>query len=194
MWIGSGRAPLAHEIAKGLLADRPMGAAGKVALIEPRASEQASHGLDMHAIAAMRGASHGKLGIAEPERIGSTAFDEGNGLERLHRGAREDRTLHIAKRQQEPSGRIGDGDRARMAALHNRPPHHLDEHGIVGGGHAHAAAMRMGARRAPQVPGDESNRPGHGAPQETQRPPSPSRQSVIVYQSRPISRPPQDAQ
>src|SRR5262245_63370876 len=83
-----GAAP--HEIAKGLLADRPMRAAGKEALIEPRASEQASHRLDMHAVAAMRGASDRKLGLAEPECIGGAAFDQQNGLERLHRRARVD--------------------------------------------------------------------------------------------------------
>src|SRR5215510_8602070 len=101
-----GAAP--HEIAKGLLADRPMRAASKVALVEARASEQVSHRLDMDAVAAMRGASHRKLGVAEPERIGGAAFDQRNGLEDFHRGAREDATLNVAKRKGELSGRIGD--------------------------------------------------------------------------------------
>ena len=97
-----------HEIAKGLLADRPMGAAGKVALIEARASEQASYRLDMHAVAAMRSARDRKLGLAKPERIGGAALDQQNGLERFHRGAREDGTLDVANRECELTGRIGD--------------------------------------------------------------------------------------
>src|SRR5262245_19775942 len=119
-----GAAP--HEIARGLLADRPMRAAGKVALVEARASEQASHGLDMHAVAAMRGASHRKFGVAKPEHIGGAAFDQRNGLKGLHRGAREDATLNVAKRQHEISGRIGDGDSTGMAAFDKRYPNYLD--------------------------------------------------------------------
>src|SRR5262245_13378736 len=98
-----GAAP--HEIARGLLADWPMRAAGKVALVEARASEQASHGLDMHAVAAMRGASDRKLGVAKPERLGGAAFDQRNGLENFHRGAREDATVNVAKCERELSGR-----------------------------------------------------------------------------------------
>ena len=177
-----------HQFAKGLVADRPMRAAGKIGFVEPRLAEQAFHRLDMRAIAVMRGASNRKLGIAEPKRIGGPALDERNGLQRFHRGTREDRPLHVAERENEPPRRIGDGDRPRMTALDDPSPHHLDEHGIGGGAHAHAAAMRMGARRAPQFPATGSNKPGQGAPQATQRPSPSSRQSVIVYQSRPISR------
>ena len=143
-----GAAP--HEIAKSLLADRPMRAAGKVALIDPCASEQASHRLDMHAVAAMRGAGDRKLGVAQPERIGSAALDQQNRLERLHRGAREDGTFDVAKRECELSGRIGDGDRAGMAAFHELSAHHLDEHGIAGSAHR-PGGMHRSASRAGRV-------------------------------------------
>src|SRR4029453_2888923 len=130
-----GAAP--HESAKGLLADRLMRAAGKVALIEAGASEQASHRSDMDAVAAMRGASDRKLGVAKPKRVRRAAFDQRNGLESLHRGAREDAPLNVAKSQPELSGRIGQGDRAGMADFDKLSPHRLDEHGIARGGRAH---------------------------------------------------------
>jgi hypothetical protein len=107
-----------------------MGPAGEIAFVEPCLVEQASHRLDMHPIAAVRGASDRKLGIAKPKRIGGAALDEGQGLQRFHRGAWKDRALDIAKGKNEAAGSIGNRDGAGMAALDDRPPHHLDEHGI----------------------------------------------------------------
>jgi len=55
----------------------------------------------------------------------------------------------------------------------------------------YAARMISRSRRAPHVPGSESNRPGHGSPHSVQRPCASRPQSVMAYQSRPIRRKPQ---
>ena len=115
-----------------------MRAAGKIALVEPGLGEQAPHRLDMHTVAAMRGAGDRELVIAEPKRVGGAALDQRNGLQRLDRGAREHRSLDIAERKQEPPISIGNGDSAGMAALDERPSDHLDEDGIGSIGFAHA--------------------------------------------------------
>ena len=98
-----------------------MRAAGEIALVEPGLGQQASHRRDMHTIAAMGGAGDRKLLIAEPERIGRPALDQRNGLQRLDRRAREHRALDIAEREHEPAVRVGDRDRAGMAALDEGP-------------------------------------------------------------------------
>jgi hypothetical protein len=116
-----------------------MGAAGKIAFIESRFRQQAPHRCEMNGIAAVRGASHGKLVLAKPEGIGGPALNERNGLQRLDGRAGEDRAPDIAKREQQMPLRIGDGDGARMAALDERTSRDLDEDGVVGGSLAHAA-------------------------------------------------------
>ncbi len=73
-----------HQIAKGLVADRPMGAAGEIALVKPSLRKKASHRIDMRLVAAMRGASDRKLGVTEPERVRRATLDQGKGLKRFH--------------------------------------------------------------------------------------------------------------
>ena len=92
----------------------------------------------MHIIAAMRGAGDRQLLIAEPKRVGRPALDQRHGLQRLHRRAREHRSLDIAEREHEAPLSVGNGDRAGMAALDDGPSDHLDEHGIGRIGFTHA--------------------------------------------------------
>jgi hypothetical protein len=78
------RAPTGtDQLARRGFAYRPMGAAGKIAFIECRFGQQAPRRFEMNGIAAVRGARHGKLVLAEPKGIGSPALDERNGLQRL---------------------------------------------------------------------------------------------------------------
>ena len=57
-----------------------MRAACEHLLVQPRLGEDGADGLDMDLVPAMGGASHGKLRLAEPERVGRAALDQGNRL------------------------------------------------------------------------------------------------------------------
>src|ERR1700693_5415389 len=80
---GLGAPSGADQLPRRGFAYRPMGAAGKIAFIESRFGQKAPHRFEMNGIAAVRGASHGKLVLAKPKGIGSPALDERNGLQRL---------------------------------------------------------------------------------------------------------------
>src|SRR5919106_1696770 len=74
--------PCLYQLAHRSVADRPMRAAGKIALVESRFCEQASYRFDMHPVTAMRGAGDSKLIIAEAEGLRRATLDE---RDRLHR-------------------------------------------------------------------------------------------------------------
>ena len=75
----------AQELARRILADWPVRAAGEIALVETGLGEQASHRLDMLSVAAVRGASDRKLVLAKRERVRRSAFDQRQRLHRLDR-------------------------------------------------------------------------------------------------------------
>ena len=71
---GAGTLSGPQQLARRRLAHRPMRAAGEIAIVEAGFGEQTAHRIEMHTIAAMRGASDRKLGLAEREGVGRPTF------------------------------------------------------------------------------------------------------------------------
>ncbi len=101
--------------------------AGQGTLVQADAVQPGAHGLDVKRLAAVRGAGERELRLAQPEGVGGAGFDQGQRLQHLDGRARVDRVLDIATRPSEPARRIGDGDSAAMAALHQVAARDLDQ-------------------------------------------------------------------
>jgi hypothetical protein len=109
---------------------RKMAAALQIVGTEIDAIEPSADRFDVALLAVMRGAGEGKLGGAEPIMLGGATLDEGQGLKRLDRRAREDRPLDVAPAGDDGAGGVDDRGGAAMAALDEIAAQDLDEDGI----------------------------------------------------------------
>ena len=63
---------------------------------EPQALQPAAHRRYVRRLTGVRGAGERDLMLGEPETVGGAALDQGQRLEGLQGGAREDRTVDVA--------------------------------------------------------------------------------------------------
>jgi hypothetical protein len=113
------------------LRHRPVGAAAQRRGIEPGLRQHARDPRDMPRLAGMRGAGQRQLFVAEAESVGGAGLDQRQGLQRLDRGARENRRCHIADGQHASAVGIGHGDGAAMPALDQRPAQDFDQNRVI---------------------------------------------------------------
>jgi hypothetical protein len=74
-----------------------MGAALKGGPVEAQACEPFLNKPDVLLLAGVRGAGESEFTIADREALGSAAFEQGNGLQRLDGGARKDGPIYLAR-------------------------------------------------------------------------------------------------
>ena len=122
--------PEARERAPLLFAERPMRAAFERAFVISGFGEHRAHRRDMGLAAGVRGAGKRDLVVAEAEAIGGAAFDERQGLQGLDGGARINRPLGVAERQNHPAVGIDDRARAAMGGFDPIAARGLDGHRI----------------------------------------------------------------
>ena len=84
----------------------------------------------MRRFASMRGTGQGKFLLAEAVSVGSAAFDQRQGLDRLDRRAREHRTVRVADLKKRFAGGVHYGDRATMLAFDDVSAQDFHENGI----------------------------------------------------------------
>ena len=94
-----------------------MGAAAQRRGIERRLRQHARDARDMPRLAGMRGAGQRQLLVAEAVSIRGAGLDQRQSLQRLDRGARENRRRHVAYGQHGSAIGIGHRDGAAMLAL-----------------------------------------------------------------------------
>ena len=94
-----------------------MGAAFQAGGISPGLGEHGVRGLGVHRQAGMGGAGQGQLGVTEPEVIGRTFHEQGQGLERLDGRARVGQGVRITAAQHEAALRVGDREAAVVSGL-----------------------------------------------------------------------------
>ncbi len=118
-----------------------MRAAFERALVAPRLGEHRLRQRDMLVLAGVGGAGERNLPVAQAQPVGGAALDERQGLERLDRRARIDRSLDVAEGERDCAIRID--DRARPAMGGFDPPATKDfDHNRVGHGQAPAVGSR----------------------------------------------------
>ncbi len=113
------------------LVNWPVRAAFERGGVEPRGRKHARCCRHMIGLAGMRGAGQRQLLGAKAVEVSSTAFHQRERLQRLHRRARIDRGLDVAKRQHWPAAGIDHGDGAGVPAFDQRPAQDLDQNGIT---------------------------------------------------------------
>jgi hypothetical protein len=94
---------------------RPVRAAFERADVEPGLGEHALDHLDVRRLAVVRRAGDRELLVVEVEAIGGAAFDQRDRLQQLDGGARKDRAIDVAERDQALAVGVEDGDRRRDA-------------------------------------------------------------------------------
>ena len=85
-----------------------MGAALERALVEAEAREPGAHPVDVHRLAAVRGAGQRQLRLADGEALGGAALQQDQRLQGLDRRAREDRPIGLARGMAQRAGGIAD--------------------------------------------------------------------------------------
>jgi len=103
-----------------------MGAAFERALVEAEARQPGPHHVDVHRLAAVRGAGQRQLGLAHAEALGRAALQQHQRLQGLDRRAREDRPVVLAQGLAQRAGGIGDGVADPVAALDPLAAAHQD--------------------------------------------------------------------
>ena len=99
LWSRRGAWPLRTSAAAAGANSGGCGPQARAASSRPRRASQASTSATCIGLAAVRGAGQRQLGVAHPERVGSTAFHQRQRLERLDRRARVTR----ARRRRRPT-------------------------------------------------------------------------------------------
>ncbi len=122
---GRGRAGAQHGRGRRLV-QGGVRAAGECRLIQAQAPEPGLDQGHMIRLAAMRGAGQRQLRGTDPERVGGTALDQGQGLEGLDRRARVDGLVDVAQGQQHATVRIGHARPHPMPAFDPLAAPHLD--------------------------------------------------------------------
>lgn len=125
-----------------------MAAASDAGQCVPQASAEVEAGFREHALdpddvtrlPAVRGARQRQILVAKTEFVRRAGLDQGERLQRLHGGAREDRHCHVAQREHALAVGVDDSNRATMPALHQRSAQHFDQNRIVHRTHFDAIA------------------------------------------------------
>ena len=113
--------------------------------VESGLGEHGGGGGDMSGLAGMGGAGQRQLLVAQPEPVRRAAFNQRQRLDRLHRRARENRPLDVAKRERRHAVGVDDDASATMPGLDAAAAPNFDDDGIV----AH-----MHLRRCPGIEPD----------------------------------------
>jgi hypothetical protein len=108
-----------------------MRAAAQCRGIETSRGEHAFHAGDVLRLAAVRSAGERELLIAKTVAVGCAVLHQRQRLQHLDRRTRKYRLCHVPDRKYPVSIGIGDGNRAAVAALNQRTPHHFDENWIT---------------------------------------------------------------
>ncbi|GAV33973.1 hypothetical protein ROTAS13_01633 [Roseomonas sp. TAS13] len=108
----------ARQVPRRLGIAGPVRAAFQAARLLPGLAQHGGGGLGMQRLAGMGGAGERQLRFRQAEAIGRAALDQRQGLDHLHRRARENGPLHIAGGEDEPALRIHHREGPRMARFH----------------------------------------------------------------------------
>jgi hypothetical protein len=121
------------EIARGVLVERRMRAAGKRIRREADLRQPAFYCAHVAGLAAMGRTRERDLHIGKRKAFGRTRFDERQRLNHFHGGARKNRAFHIAPRSQHFASGIYNGCGAAMKAFDFIAAPDLDQNGIAVG-------------------------------------------------------------
>ena len=116
-------------------------------LITSCLGEHRAHGRDMIVASRVRRAGERNLLVAQAQAVGSAAFDERQGLQRLDGGAGINRPLCVAEGDHNSAVRIDDRAHSAMSGFNQGASQDLDDHGI---GHVRSPDWRRGVQRLPR--------------------------------------------